>query len=53
MHVPTASVGVGERDTHAVQIHSQLLMVLFFLYDIEKSSVNAGEKLVRHRHFFR
>ncbi len=47
LHVHTASVGDSERDTHAVQwytlhVHRQLLMVLFLLYDIEKSYVNAG-----------
>jgi hypothetical protein len=69
MHVLTASVGGGERDTlftHAVQvqpggsekfksdlpstsIYRQLLMVLFLLYDIEKSYVNAGMSEYRRK----
>jgi hypothetical protein len=42
---------------YALHVHtaavSSLLIVLFLIYDIEKSFVNAGDKLVRHRHFFR
>ncbi len=36
-----------------LHVHRQPLMVLFLLNDIEKSYVNAGEKLVQHQHFFR
>jgi hypothetical protein len=56
LHVYTA----GGRKGHTLNVHRQLLMVLFLLNDNEKSYVNAGmsecrnagEKLVRHRHFF-
>jgi hypothetical protein len=42
LHVHTANVGGGKRDTHAVHFQTQRLMVLFLLYDIEKSNPNAG-----------
>ncbi len=56
LHVHTAGVGGGERDAHCpmhvqtacggkwctLQVHRQLLMVLYLLYDIEKLYVNAG-----------
>jgi hypothetical protein len=49
VHFQTA----GSGKWYTLHVHRQLLMVLFLLYDIENSYVNAGEKLVRHRHFFR
>jgi hypothetical protein len=66
LHVHTAGVGGGERDTHCtsklqvvengtctLHIFRPLLKVLFLLYDSEKSELNAGKKLARHRHFHR
>ncbi len=66
VHIHTAGVGGGERDIQCMSqvqstgsgmgytllVQRQLLMVLFLLYDIEQSYVNAGEKLVRHQHLF-
>jgi hypothetical protein len=69
LHVLTASVGRGERDTQlpmqctsklqvvksskviyvTIHVHRQLLMVLFLLYDIEKSYVNAGMSEYRRK----
>ncbi len=38
MHVQTA----GSEKWYTLHVHRQLLMVLFLLYDIEKSYINAG-----------
>jgi hypothetical protein len=38
LHIHTVGGGKG----YTLHIHRQLLMVLFLLYDIEKSYVNAG-----------
>jgi hypothetical protein len=56
LHLYTAGFGSYERDTHCMStlqvvksdtpcmsiVHRLLLMVLFLLYDIKKSYVNAG-----------
>jgi hypothetical protein len=51
VHIQTAGSGKG----YTLHVHIQVLMMLFLLYDDEKSFVNAGmpENLVRHLHFFR
>jgi hypothetical protein len=38
LHVHTAGCGNG----YTLHVHRQVLKVLFLLYDIEKSNVNAG-----------
>jgi hypothetical protein len=55
LHIHTIGTGVGKRNTHCtsklqvvesntpgLHLHRRLLMVLFLLYDAEKSYINAG-----------
>jgi hypothetical protein len=51
VHVQTS----GSRKCYILHVHGRLLMMLFFLYDAQKSCVYAGmlEKFSPYRHFFR
>jgi hypothetical protein len=48
MHVHTAVVGGGDRDTYCtskMQFYRRLLMVLFLLYDVETSYVHVNARI--------
>ncbi len=53
---PVYDQTAGNGNWYTLHFHRQLLMVIFLLYDIKKSYVNARmpeKKVVRHWHFFR